>query len=391
MTLKYMQGFETVRDDSDLRAQGWAPTPAAPARKTTTSIPSVTGVNGFSLRPIGAFQTMSYSTAAWGSSSDQAFGALNTGITLRQAWNAGGITLGYGARFNSGSTLYYGAAKAVNPVYDGSTYWATMSGGSVGIATSSDLVTWTPITQQLANVAALGYVGSNIVTASINSTTSQATVQYSTNKGSSWTSVNMPVTGTSFASPLAVISTGNATYPHLLCIGATNSSVTTIYAVVGNLTTGAASFKIASQANTAVGQGAFTSTIPRVIGSYVTVFSYQQGMMNLANAADLSTGWSTYNIGTSSGLINDLAFLPAANLYVMASTTGIYTIPNPGGTAGTPGLLTGTVTPTLRSASVVMNQLMLVGSYMVALGPNGYIASSTDGVNWTALTPLQNN
>ncbi|MET1718602.1 hypothetical protein, partial [Yersinia enterocolitica] len=334
---------------------------------------------------------MSYSTAAWGAAADQTFGYLNTGITVNQAWQAGGITLGFGARFNTGTTLYYGAAKATNPVYDGSTYWATMSGGSTGIATSADLTTWTPIPQQLSNVAALGYVGSNTVTASINSVSSQAVVQYSTNKGSSWTSVTMPATGTSSASPLAVIATGNATYPHLLCIGATNNSVTTIYAVVGNLATGASSFKIASQVNTAIGSGAFTSTIPRIIGSYVTVFSYQNGMMNTANAADLSTGWSSYSIGTSSGLINDLAFLPGANLYVMASTTGIYTIPNPGA-VGTAGLLTGTLTPTLRSsAGGSISALMLVGSYMVAFGANGYIATSTDGITWTAITPLQNN
>lgn len=386
-----MQGFETVRDDSDLRAQGWAPTPATPTRKTTTSIPSVTGVNGFSLRPIGAFQTMSYSTAAWGSASDQTFGALNTGITLRQAWNAGGITLGYGARFNSGATLYYGTAKAVNPVYDGSLYWATQSGGSSGIATSPDLTTWTPVTQQLSNVTGLGYVGSNMVTATTSPGTSQVTANYSTNHGASWTAVVMPVTGTSAASGFPVIQTGNSTYPHLLGVAATNSSVSTVYVLVGNLTTGASSFKIATQYNTALGAGNFTSTVPRIIGGYVTVFSYQSGVMNATNAADLSTGWSSYSIGTSSGLINDLAFLPGANLYVMASTTGIYTIPNPGGTVGTPGLLSGTLTPTLRSAAIVINQLMLVGSYMVALGPNGYIASSTDGVNWTALTPLQNN
>ncbi|MGF3867676.1 hypothetical protein ACQX8V_14810, partial [Staphylococcus aureus] len=75
----------------------------------------------------------------------------------------------------------------------------------------------------------------------------------------------------------------------------------------------------------------------------------------------------------------------------MASTTGIYTIPNPGA-VGTAGLLTGTLTPTLRSsAGGSISALMLVGSYMVAFGANGYIATSTDGITWTAITPLQNN
>jgi hypothetical protein len=50
MTLKYMQGFETCRDDSDLRAQGW--TGVSPLR--TGYIPAAnTGLAGTALHTIG--------------------------------------------------------------------------------------------------------------------------------------------------------------------------------------------------------------------------------------------------------------------------------------------------------------------------------------------------
>lgn len=82
MSLKYMQGFETARDDSDLRLQGWSVSPQAPTTKKVTFAPSVTNVPGTSLRPVGAFQSSAASSATWGAAADQTWGYYNTGYTV---------------------------------------------------------------------------------------------------------------------------------------------------------------------------------------------------------------------------------------------------------------------------------------------------------------------
>jgi hypothetical protein len=64
MTLKYMQGFETMRDDSDLRAQAWTSNPSKLTTRNVAFIPSVTGVAGFSLRPLGQQMTSVITTRA---------------------------------------------------------------------------------------------------------------------------------------------------------------------------------------------------------------------------------------------------------------------------------------------------------------------------------------
>jgi hypothetical protein len=59
MTLKYMQGFETMRDDSDFRLQGFI---LAPSAQRIVPIPSFTGVGGTSIHSLGA-GTCSYQYA----------------------------------------------------------------------------------------------------------------------------------------------------------------------------------------------------------------------------------------------------------------------------------------------------------------------------------------
>jgi hypothetical protein len=93
MTLKYMQGFESMRDDSDFRTQGWI---TAPSSMTAGFTPSFTTVNGTSLQLIGSGNS---SGLAPGSAGVADIGFFKTGVTVNQAWNSGGFALGLAARF----------------------------------------------------------------------------------------------------------------------------------------------------------------------------------------------------------------------------------------------------------------------------------------------------
>lgn len=408
MSLKYMQGFETARDDSDLRLQGWSVSPQAPTTKKVTFAPSVTNVPGTSLRPVGAFQSSDAFSATWGSVADQTWGYYNTGYTVQQAWNAGGITLGFGAKLNSNAGYYVSAGYGQGCGFDGTRYWGFRRTSATNISTSTDLINWTDTPAQISDAVAMAYSATShvpLVTSNVNGTTTA--LNYTTNNGSSWTSVTLPVTPNSVAStPMGPVDTGNSAFPHVVPvvsnIGSGFQSI--LYALVGNATTGSFTVTLNGGGSTQAVQAVLTSG--RLLGGssgVVSLFFSGYGLMAVAANSALNTAgaWSSFSVtaaawtapGPSGDYILDMAFLPAANRYIFATSRGLMFAANPGGTPGTPSPLSGTVTMTLaQSISVTPpTQLILVGSTMFAVTTSGAVYSTTDGVTWTLTgSPLTN-
>ncbi|QBQ74659.1 hypothetical protein BcepSauron_279 [Burkholderia phage BcepSauron] len=409
MSLKYMQGFETTRDDSDLRLQNWSVSPQAPTTKKVTFAPSVTNVPGTSLRPVGAFQSSAASSALWGAAADQTWGYYNTGYTVQQAWNAGGITLGFGAKLNSNAGYYVSAALGQGCGFDGTRYWGFRRATGTNISTSPDLINWTDTPAQISGALAMTYSQTSSVPLVVSNTSTNTTaINYSTNNGSSWTNVALPVTpSASVSSPMCPVDTGNSAFPHVVPVISNTSSgfQGIMYAMVGDAKKGAGNFTLASSGGGATQAINAVSTVSRLLGGssgVVALFYSGYGLMAVAanSALNTSGAWTSFTVtatgwtapGPSGNYITDMAFLPAANRYVFATNMGLMYATNPGGTPGTPSPLSGTVTMTLGlSLPVLPTQLILVGSTLYAVTNGGSVYSTLDGVTWTLVgTPLTN-
>lgn len=385
MTLKYMQGFETMRDDSDLRTQGWSPNPSKTSTRNTAFIPSVTGVAGTSLRPMGPFQSPLSNVAGWGGASTNDFGYLNTGITTNQAWLAGGVTFGFGAKFNSGVSASYGAGTAtcMGACFDGTRYWAIRAvGSSYNVAYSTDLQNWTVTASQPAVTldasATVSYMGGGMIALGRQATATTAyAVYYTTNLGASWGSQTL-LTGTSTALLYGSgIATGNATYPHAwLSEGLT----TGVY--VGTI--GGTMTQVASIATSSPN----VSVTPRISGNILSFFVGQGNVgtifsADVTNAAlNTAAAWSTATLSGTQSFPLSMAYHPTANVWMYSSSLGIYTFPNTGA-AGTPVAPTGSITLTQRYSTVGILNVFWNGSSAIGFGLQGHIVSSPDGVTWT--------
>jgi hypothetical protein len=387
MTLKMMQGFETMRDDSDLRAQGWV---ASPTLQPMAFAGSLSSLNGVSLRSIGAGAS---NTGAPGASGVPDPGFFNTGITVNQAWQAGGFVWGFNAKLNGAVANSYGTSSSNNQnqvCFDGSLYWAVQKtgGATYNVATSPDLKTWTTTTAQPAGGTGQGasifYMGGGVVgviSGAYNSTTGNL-VYYTSNNGASWsTSVQMgtyssgsaPVEGIGFA-------TGNSTYPHGIAFGtgAVMSNGTYGGIWIGNLATGMV------QVANFTSLGFYVTGRPFIQNGIIVINSQgtQQFSATASNSALNTAGAWTASTFAAIGNKGSLAYSPTANIYVIATSAGLYTFPNTGGT-NTPVIQSGTITTTQRSSVAAMYGVYWTGTQFVAHGASGYILTSPDGVTWT--------
>jgi hypothetical protein len=388
MTLKYMQGFETMLDDSDLRAMGWAPNPSKSTARNTVTVPSVTGISGLSIRPQGPFQSPLSGTAPGGGAAANDWGYFNTGITVNQAWTAGGVTLGFGAAFNSGTAASFAAGATTNnsqACFDGTRYWAIrLIGSTYAVCYSTNLTTWSvaPAQPTLLNYTSqITSVGSGVVAVS-NVNGGTYTVFSSSNQGSSWTSTALAASGVSTSVGIT-IATGNATYPHATLASAQASGATNYGIYVGTLG-GTMSLAIAfPSTGGAVGPGSLASS--RLIGGLL-VFAgsgISTGAMAMGNASSASLNTSAaWTTSTFAQAVVDVAYNPTSNLWVFACTTGMFTIANTGA-PGTPVALSGALTLTSRYSTVGMTNVYWTGSQLVATGQQGHIITSPDGITWT--------
>jgi hypothetical protein len=378
MTLKYMQGFETCRDDSDLRVQGWSG--VSPIR--TGYVPAAgTGVSGTSLHTIGPGNAPG---GLPGSSGAPDPGVFNTGVTVNQAWTAGGFTFGSFAKINSGVATSYGSGNNVYSMqacFDGTRYWAIqLIGSTYNLATSPDLINWTVTPVQptaLDSYATVSYMGGGVV-AVIRSTTSTAAqnVYYTSNIGASWSTQTIFTNGSSSNVTGVGIATGNSTYPHAVIIttSITGNAVTVAVGTLGGTMT--------VVGNLTSGTSAVMCFRPRIVGGLI-VFGTSAGQIFTATASsstlNTSAAWST---ATTAILPIDIAYNPTSNLWVIATSSGIYTTPN-SGAVGTPVALTGSITPTQRYSTIAMLGIAYAGAQNVALGLSGHIVTSPDGITWT--------
>jgi hypothetical protein len=385
MTLKYMQGFETMRDDTDFRAQGWA---LSPTKQQVAFVPSVTALAGTSMKVIAPYATASTTPGTAGA---QDPGFLNTGTTVNQAWLAGGFSLGFGATFNSGVSANYAVGTTANSnqaCFDGTRYWAIrVVGTTYNIAYSTDLINWTitaaqPATQ-LWSQSTISYVGGGmIVVLSNNTVTPTIIAYYTTNQGASWSTQTI-YTGTNAqnGSSGMAIATGNATYPHAII--ATNATSTAVAG--GGVFVGTIGGTMTQVTTIAVAN--YTAMCrPRAIGSLLVMpmsVGYTIYTATAANASLNTTGaWSTATLSALTFNMSDITYHPTSNLWVIAANNGIQTIPNTG-SPGTPVALTGTVTATQRYSTAGMQNVWLIGSTLYAAGLSGHIISSTDGgITW---------
>jgi hypothetical protein len=383
MTLKYMQGFETMRDDTDFRLQGWL---NAPVHMQSAFGPSFSGAGSTSLRMLGSANNGNNGP---GTSGTQDLGYYNTGITVNQAWLAGGFAFGFGAKFNSNTTLSYGPGEAGNSnqcCFDGTNYWAIQyNGSSFNVAYSTNLQTWTVCAAQPTSLgvqSTISYMGGGVVmvVGGVTSATTQ-TLYYTSNLGASWSSQAL---GTVTSSPTTGvgIATGNSTYPHAVVMGSyLNGSYAYVY--VGTL-----GGTMTSVGSMTTGNNVYNCNMRvREIGGLLVMCTVSvQFMTATASSSTLnsSSAWSsTTELYTASiGLSSDIAYNPTSNLWVVATSTGIWTFAN-SGSAGTPVAPSGTPTLTQRYSTAGMQNVWWTGSQLVAHGLQGHIISSPDGITWT--------
>lgn len=394
MSLLYVEGFETSRDDSDVRVRGWQ---AGFTKQQVALKPSVTALAGISLvAPLGPGSAATTQTGV--SSTDP--GYLCTNVTVNQAWLAGGFVMGFGAKFNSNTTQNFGSTILGNPngiCFDGTNYWAIQYNGTAyAIVYSPDLKNWTVSPNQpamtMTSATTLSYIGNNVIVAIGNATSSTAMVAYyssstATPGSITWTAQTLGTTSTAGAPWGVAAATGNATYPHVVIIGANATSVTTgsgIY--VGTI--GGTMTLVSAATITYLGNHCPI----RVIGNNIYVTWYNTNTATnfvvsaVAASGSLNTAgaWTQATCSTGIGIVGDIAYNPTSNQFALATTTGVWTFAN-SGVAGTPAILSGTLTATQRWATVQAQNIYwsAAQSLLVMWGAQGYISTSPDGYTWT--------
>ena len=399
MTLKYMQGFETMRDDTDFRAQGWV---ASPTKQYVVPAPSLSGLVGTSLQVLGPAASSAGTVPGAAGATDP--GYFNTGVTINQAWLAGGFTFGCRAKFNSTINAVYGSTIANNSsgiCFDGSKYWAIKAvGATYNVATSTDLINWTVTSAQPATATGTGttisYLGGGVVAVCpVNA--SSAIVYTSSNNGASWTSTTI-TSGSQNTFAVSAGGTGNSSYPHyVMCAGVPNAGTPYPILAVSVGTLGGTMTVVFTTAPSTATAGTSYAGPCKTIGSLIVCSGWQGTGNNgaystIAMAPSASAGTAaSWTTATASGypnstlpIINDIIFCPASNVYLLATSAGISTMPNGAGTAGVPNqVATGGYTLISRYSTVGMQRVFLSGSTYVAVGLSGHIITSPDGITWT--------
>jgi hypothetical protein len=393
MTLKYMQGFETLRQDSDLRAQGFVTTLGG---SVSGFVPSTTGINGYGLVQLSAAGSPQGNIPGQNASYPNV-GGYAPGITINQGWTAGGFTLGFSARSNSGTQI----TVAPNPgqlVFDGSTYWAIVyNGTSYLVAKSTNLNTWTILINQPASIGSLStvsFMGSNTIMVTMNQAFAASgityTVYYSSNGGLGWASQTLgTASNSSTGATLCGIgcATGNSTYPHCIIVECTQPAP-----FVGNtqgiyIGTLGGTFTMVTRTIASWSQAPIR---PRIINGYLVVS--QGGYIGSAHASSssLNTAGAWTQATTQIPGLTDMALMPSANLWAFSSSTAasaISTTPNSGSSSSPVPPSSGALTLTNRYTTNAMYGIQTNSSGVTtAFGAANSIQQSSNGSTWTALT-----
>jgi hypothetical protein len=388
MTLKYMQGYETSRQDSDLRLQGYVTTLGG---AVGGFVPSTTGTNGYGLVQLSAAGSPQGNIPGQNATYPNV-GGYAPGITINQGWNAGGFTLGFSARSNSGTQITIAPTNQLQLVFDGTYYWAIVyNGTSYLLAKSTNLNTWTIVSNQPAALSAsavVSFMGGGVIMVSPCSGASPI-AYFSSNGGLGWSSQTI---GSGATGPFWIkgCATGNATYPH--CIVVDNNGASTgvgifIGTLGGTMTEVVTMPSSGSLAN-------FCQPRPRIVNGYLIAIAAGYVCAATATSSTLNTSaaWTGGSSGYGFSGLTDFAYNASSNLWVFTSASSsspyILTVPNTG-SSGTPIPPTGSVTITSRYTTTTMNAIQVNSSaVMTAFGASGTILQSTNGTSWTSITNI---
>lgn len=367
MSLKFMQGYETCRDDSDIRAQGYLKSPTVDYLAFPGALTSVGAVG------MRQFYSTSAGANVVGVAAAADPGYYNTGITVNQAWTAGGFTFSNAATFFNGTAgsvigSYIGTSQYMNQLaFDGTLYWAIQTNPTPQVVTSTDLVHWTATAAQPTGLSAtagntVSYMGGGVV-AVVPGGAATIAVSYTSNGGVSWSSQSFGASGGGVIHG-AGVATGNATYPHCIAINS-NASASANGIYIGTL---------GGTMTQAVVPATYASTglmsRPKIINGYIVCTLGNNGVYSAqASNASLNTAgaWTKWTY-TGQNLTDVTYFQPANAWFVSGHQAGVTSLPNTGG-VGTP-----TPPTTASGTSVYPNPVY------------GMIASSTN----LTLLPLNN-
>jgi hypothetical protein len=391
MALRFWTGFEGIRDDNDLRAQGWV-TRSTAINWTTLGVPSTTSLSGTGLKLMGPYVTNTgypnVNNANGLTNTDH--GMVDTGISVNSAWAAGGLTLGISGKFNSTNQNQIGCQSINQVVYDGAQfYWGIMLTGTAtySVVFSTDCVTWT----QTATAPPASVIGSANSKITIVGSGTSATIivscgsaisgsntvscQFSTNFGLTWSS--QPSLNTAQGNGVTqVIPTGNATTPWAMGNYSTATAGNS-----GIYTTTALGVLHTQVVPTALGTINVMRTLPTLGLIYSIVVG--AGLLYVAqSSATLTSAASWVASSVATGMI-DAAYFNGK--WVAISGTGVATAP-PASTSPVTGP---TAAWTAVFSSAGMKAVAVSSSLMVAVGYDptttsiGAIWTSPDGVTWT--------
>jgi len=393
MALKWWTGFESIRDDNDLRAQGWVTN----STTTTTShtvlgIPSVTSLSGTSLKLMGPYGTAA-NVLPCTTATQADPGMYDTGLTVNALWTAGGFVWGTNGKFNSGTQNQIASTILDQIVYDGAQYyWAIQltSTATYNVVYSTDLINWTatatPTTGALQATSRLSVIGSGATATVIvcpggasGNATPDWPASYTTNLGLTWTSITNVSGITSNGGWTKIEATTNGTIPYMGTeASATLTTAGGLFALTGLTPTGAT--QVIS------GGGNANSRVRTIPGSSCLAYYTPQSSTTAsiaAASASLATAGSWVATAAPGGTINDFAFY-GGNWYAVTST-GIYSAP-PASTSPTTGPTaawsTRVTAAGIRAVATSSSLIVAVG-YDATTTTRGAIWTSPDGVTWT--------
>jgi hypothetical protein len=402
MSVVFCEGFETSADQPDVYARGLlsSTNPVTVSGMGVLPLPSRSGAAGTGLMLRGPYSAATTLPCVAAATPD--YGLLSLNQSVNALWNAGGFSLGFSASFNSLNTLQVASTYPRQLAYDGAQYyWAiTYNGSAYGVAYSTDLKNWTPVT-------APGFVGVNssiqivgsgssatlIVSSSACSVTELS--YYSTNFGSTWTAFAQAVTNSNFAYAY----TGNATTPYISVsynagwkvfpftslASAAGAALTSPMLVTG-VAYGNSMIKLVN--GVIIIMGTNTPSNPTYPTTGTSYFSSCLSANNPATPAN----WSA--ITSCPGQMADVTFFN--NKWFVSGYGGIYSSPQ----LGTPSAVQGPAGPWTQVFSTTTNiasSIATNGSVIIAVGQDvnspyiGALYTSTDGVTWTKSNRFQLN